>query len=255
MPSPSKVVVVLLLFTMISWQEQLPAVVKREDSPQSPRAVVARWLELHRTGKRNEAAALTTRSPDHRAVVHLSSQRDASVRVARSLGNQRVAAVITSSRGEAYDAREVLLFWLVQRDGGWRINKSDWVKQTVVDEQLRGFLEAGDVRWHIQRDQLLGRWESHACMPPGSDGFTECGSQLRFVNHNRYRLETWGPGGPDPEGIMRGKWRMTNGTILLSHQDLTYECVVTWLGVDQLAFESVDGSIEAVYDRIITADQ
>ena len=256
MPSPpSKLVVVLLLFTVISWQEQLPAAEKREDVAQSPRAVVARWLELHRTGKRDEASALTTGSHNHRADVLLSSKRDTGVRVARSLGNQRVAAVVTSSRGDARDTREVLLFWLVRRDGAWRINKSDSFKRAVVDERLRGFLEAGDVRWHVQRDQLLGSWEADACMPPGSDGVTACGSRLQFVNHNRYRLEFWGPVGPDPEYAMQGKWRIANDKILLPHQDRTYECVVTWLGDDQLAIESADGKIRAVYERTIAAHE
>ena len=256
MPSPpSKFVVVLLLFTVISWQEQLPADEKREDVSQSPRAVVARWLELHRTGKRDEASALTTGSPDHRANVLLSSNRDTGVRVARSLANLRVAAVVTSSRNDAGDTREVLLFWLVRRDGEWRINKSDSFNRAVVDERLRGFLEAGDVRWHVQRDQLLGKWEAAACMPPGSDGVTACASELQFVNDNRYRLEFWGPGGSDPTYDLQGKWRIASDKILLLHQDRNYECVVTWLGDDQLAIESADGEIRAVYERTIAAHE
>ena len=250
---PSKLVVVLLLFTVISWREPLPAAEKREDAAQSPRAVVARWLELHRTGKRDEALALTTGSPNHRADVLLSSKRDTGVRVARSLGNLRVAAVVTSSRNDARDTREVLLFWLVRRDGAWRINKSGSFKRAVVDDRLRGFLEAGDVRWHVQRDQLLGSWEADACMPPGSDGVTACGSRLQFVDDNRYRLVYWGPGAPDPEDVMQGKWRIANDKILLPHQDRTYECVVTWLGDDQLPIESADGKIRAVYERTIAA--
>ena len=256
MPSPpSKLVVVLLLFTVISWQEQLPAAEKREDVAQSPRAVVARWLELHRTGKRDEASALTTGAPNHRADVLLSSKRDTGVRVTRSLGNQRVAAVVTSSRDDDRDAQEVLLFWLVRRDGEWRINKSDSFNRAVVDERLRGFLEAGDVRWHVQRDQLLGEWEAAACMPPGSDGVTACASELQFVNHNRYHLEFWGPGGSDPTYDLQGKWRIANDKIMLSHQDRTYECVVTWLRHDQLAIESADGKIRAVYERAIAAHE
>lgn len=250
MPSPSKLVVVLLLFTVISWQEQLPAAEKRENARQSPRAVVARWLELHRTGKRDEASALTTGSPNHRAHLLLSSNRDTGVRVTRSLSNLRVAAVVTSARN-VRDTREVLLFWLLRRDGVWRINKSDSFRRAVVDERLRGFLEAGDVRWHVQRDQLLGSWEASACKPPGSDGVTACASELQFVDHNRYRLEFWGPGGAVPEYDMQGKWRLANDKILLSPQDRTYECVVTWLSDDQLGIESTDGKIRAVYERTI----
>jgi hypothetical protein len=48
------------------------------------------------------------------------------------------------------------LSWLVRRDGAWRINKSDSFERQVVDERLRGFLEARDVRWHVQRGQLVG---------------------------------------------------------------------------------------------------
>ena len=256
MPSPpSKLVVVLLLFTVISWREPLPAAEKREDAAQSPRAVVARWLELHRTGKRDQASALTTGSPNHRADVLLSSKRDTGVRVARSLGNERAAAVVTNSRGDARDAQEVLLFWLVRRDGAWRINKSDSFKRAVVDERLRGFLEAGDVRWHVQRDQLLGSWEAQACLPPGSDGITACASQLQLDKHNRYRLKFWGPGGAVPAYDAQGKWRIASDKILLSRQDRNYESVVTWLGDDQLAIESADGRIRAVYERTIAAHE
>lgn len=238
MPSPpSKLVVVILLFTVISWQEQLPAAEKRE--AQSPRAVVARWLELHRTGKRDEASALTTGAPNHRADVLLSSKRDTGVRVTRSLGNQRVAAVVTSSRDDDRDAQEVLLFWLVRRDGEWRINKSDSFNRAVVDERLRGFLEAGDVRWHVHRDQLLGNWEAGPCTPPGGGGFA-CGSRLQLGDDNRYRLAVDGPGGPVPEYDMQGKWQLANGQIVLSHQDRLYKCRVAWMADNLLVIESPD---------------
>lgn len=88
-------------------------------------------------------------------------------------------------------------------------------------------------------------------MPPGNDGITACGSQLQFTNDNRYRLLSWGPGRPDPEDEIQGKWRVASDKILLPHQDRIYECVVTWLGDDQLEFESADGSIRAVYKRTL----
>ena len=100
-------------------KEQLPAKQKRIGAQQSPRAVVAQWLELHRTGKRDSASSLTTGSPKHRADVLLSSKRDTGVRVMRSLGNERVAAVVASSRDDARENPEVFLFWLVRRNDAW----------------------------------------------------------------------------------------------------------------------------------------
>ena len=91
-------------------------------------------------------------------------------------------------------------------------------------------------------------------MPPGSNGVTACGSKLQFVDDNQYHSVYWGPGEPDPDDVMKGKWRVTNDKILLLHQDRTFECVVTWLGDDQLEIESADGKIRAVYERTL-ADQ
>ncbi len=216
--------------------------------PEDPRAVVARWLELHRTGKRDDASALTTGTPNHRANVLLPSNRDTGVRVERSLGNERVAAVVTGALEDSRDGERVLLFWLIRRDGIWRINKSNSLEKRVADERLRGFLEAGDVRWHVQRDQLVGNWEGGPCKPPGSNGLA-CWSELQLNDDSRYRLLSWGPGGPDPEGAMQGKWRIAEGKIVLSHQDRTFECIVTWMSADQLEIESADGKVHAVYDR------
>ena len=204
---------------------------------EGPRAVVARWLELHRTGKRDEASALTTGNPYHRADVLLPSKRDTGVRVERSLGNQRAAAVVTGSLDDARDGERVLLFWLVRHDGAWRINKSDTAERRVVDERLRGFLEAGDVRWHVQRGQLVGHWKAGPGTPPG--GGLACGSRLQLSDDDRYRLVTWGPFGPDPEhdDVMQGKWRVANGRILLSHLDRTHECRVAWMADNLLVIE------------------
>jgi len=217
-------------------------------APKCPRAVVTRWLELHRTGKRDEATALTAGSSAHRADVLLPSTRDTGVRVARSLDNGRVAAVVTSSLDGARDGDSVLLFWLARQDGAWRINKSDSIERRVVDERLRGFLEAGNVRWHVQCDQLLGHWESGPCRPPGMDGITACGSRLQLWDDNRYRLLSWGPGAPDPEDIIQGEWQVASDRILLSHQDRTYECPVSWMGKGQLEIASADGKIHAAYE-------
>ena len=215
---------------------------------EGPRAVVARWLELHRTGKRDEASALTTGSDYHRAHVLLPSKRDTGVRVERSLGNQRAAAVVTSALDDARDGERVLLFWLVRRDGAWRINKSDSFERRVVDERLRGFLEAGDVRWHVQRGQLVGRWEAGPCRLPGV-AWIACGSRLQLDDDNRYRLVAYGPGGSAPEGDMQGKWRVANGQILLSHQNRLYVCRVAWIADNLLVIEPLNGKGRAKYDR------
>lgn len=216
--------------------------------PDHPQAVVARWLELHRTGKRDDAAALTTGTLNHRANFLLPFNRDTGVRVERSLGNERVAAAVTGALKDSRDGEPVLLFWLIRRDGIWRIDKSDSFEKRVADERLRGFLEAGDVRWHVQRDQLVGNWEAGPCKPPGSSGIA-CGCDLQLNDDGRYRLLTYGPGGPDPTGEMQGKWRIAEGKIVLSHQDRTFECIVTWMSADQLEIESADGKVQAAYDR------
>ena len=255
--SHTTLVVFVFLLTAISWQDAPLSAAQTRDgaAAESPRAVVARWLELHRTGKRDEASALTTGTPDDRADVLLPSTRDTGVCVERSLGNERAAAVVTSSLENARDGERALLFWLVRRDGSWRINKSNSFERRVVDERLRGFLEARDVRWHVQRDQLVGHWKAGPRTPPGGGGLA-CGSRLQLGVDNRYRLVAWGPFGPDPEhdDVMQGVWRLADNRILLSHQDRTYECPVTWMGDNQLEIESADGKIRAVYRRT-DADQ
>jgi hypothetical protein len=172
------------------------------------------------------------------------------VRVERSLGNERAAAVVTSSWENARDGERALLFWLVRRDGSWRINKSNSLESRVVDERLRGFLEAGDVCWHVQRHQLVGHWEAGPGTPPGGGGVA-CGSRLQFSDNHRYRLVAWGPGGPDPEydDVSQGVWRFANGQIRLSHQDRIHECRVAWMANNLLVVESPDGKGRARYER------
>ena len=216
--------------------------------PNEPRIVVARWLELHRTGQREAASALTTGSLDHRANVLLPTTRDTGVRVARSLGNERVAAVVTGSLEDSRDGERVLLFWLVRQDHGWRINKSNSFEKQVVDERLRGFWEAGDARWHVGRDQVIGNWEAGPCYPPGTRGVA-CGRALQLVGDGTYKQLHWGPGGPDLDGVMQGEWRIVDGAIVLSREDQTLECVVTWLDDGQLEIASSDGSAQVTYDR------
>lgn len=246
--------VVVFLLSAISWGDVPLAEAQTSDAAaaEGPRAVVARWLELHRTGNRDEASALTTGSDYHRAHVLLPFRRDTGVRVERSLGNQRVAGVVTSTLDHAGDGERVLLFWLVRRDGAWRINKSDSLERRVVDERLRGFLEAPDVRWHLGRGQLLGRWESGPCRLPGI-AWTACGSRLQLDDDNRYRLMADGPGGPVPEADKQGKWRVANGQIVLSHQEQLYVCRVAWMADNVLVIESLDekGDVKgrAEYER------
>ena len=248
--SPTTLGIVVFLLTAISWTDATLA----DDHPQDPaaaegpRAVVARWLELHRTGNRDAASALTTGSDYHRAHVLLPSKRDTGVHVERSLGNQRAAAVVTSALDDARDGERVLLFWLVRRDGAWQIHKSDSFERRVVDERLRGFLEAGDVRWHVQRGQLVGRWESDACRLPGV-AWIACGSRIQLDDDDRYRLAAYGPGGAAPEADKEGKWRVANGQILLLHQGQTHECRVTWMDDNLLIIEYSDEKGRARYER------
>ncbi len=247
--SQIKIGVVLFLLGVISWRDAPKADAQTPDAAaaEGPRAVVTRWLELHRTGNRDEASALTTGSDYHRAHVLLPSRGDTGVRVARSLGNQRVAAVVTNALNDADDGARVLLFWLVRRDGAWRINKSHLFDRQVVDERLRGFLEAEDVRWHVQRNQLLGNWEAGPCTPPGGNGVA-CGSRLQLGDDNRYRLTVDGPGGPVPEYNMQGKWQVANGEIVLSHQDRLHVCRVVWMADNLLVIEPLDKRGEATGD-------
>jgi hypothetical protein len=198
-------------------------------------------------GNRDEASALTTGSDYHRAHVLLTSKRDTSVRIERSLGNERAAAVVTSALDDGRDGERVMLFWLVRGDGAWRMNKSDSLERRVVDERLRGFLEAGDVRWHVQRSQLLGNWEAGPCRPPGGNGVA-CGSRLQLGDDNRYRLTVDGPGGHVPEYDMQGKWQLANGEIVLSYQDRLHVCRVVWMADNLLVIEPLERTGEATGD-------
>ncbi|MEW4530477.1 hypothetical protein [Maioricimonas sp. JC845] len=234
--------ILLFLLTATLWWDAPLADAQTLDANAGPQAVVARWLELHRAGNRDEASALTTGTQDHRANVLLSSRRAADVHVERSLGNERAAAVATNALDDSRDGERVLLFWLARRDGAWRINKSDLFERKVVDERLRGFLEAEDVRWHVPRDQLAGRWESGPCRPPGVGGIIACGSRLQLDDNNRFRLAAWGPGGPHPDydSVVQGKWRVADGELLLSHQDQLSICRVAWIADDLLVLERLD---------------
>ena len=153
MPAFRNILAVVFLLTAISFIGATRAETETPDaaSAETPSGIVARWLTLHRMGDRQKASALTSGSRDHRADVLLPSKRDTGVRVARSLGNERAAAVVTTKLENDVDDERVLLFWLVRRDGVWRINKSYRESNRVVDERLRGFLEAGNVRWYVQR--------------------------------------------------------------------------------------------------------
>lgn len=246
---------IAILLTAISWPgaTRVDAETPEAASAGTPRTVVARWLELHRTGKRDEASALTTGGQFHRARYLLPSQRDTGVRVLRALGNQRATAVITSSLVDGREGERLLLFWLVRRDGVWLINKSDVNEKRVVEERLRGFWEAGDVRWHVRRDELLGDWEAGPCTPPGVDGIA-CGSHLR-LSDDSYRLVVWGPAGPDPasDDVIEGAWRLEDGRILLSHEEQNRECRVAWMTERRLVVESLDGEGRAEYERMDTA--
>lgn len=250
--------IAVFLLIAISWCDAQIANGQTQDAAvaEGPRTIVARWLELHRTGNRNESSALTTGTDYHRAHFLLPFGRDTGVRVARSLGSQRVAAVVTSVLKEVDNGEQVLLFWLVQRDGVWRIDKSDSFERRVVDERLRGFLEAEDVNWHVQCDELLGNWEAGPCRPPGARGVA-CGSRLQLGDDNRYRLAVDGPAGHIPEYDMQGKWEVADGQIMLTHQDRLNVCRVVWMADKLLIIETLNNRGEATgdtrYERSVPA--
>jgi len=217
---------------------------------ETPRAVVAKWLELHRTGKRDAAALLARDTIDHRARYELSSKRDTGVRVARALGNEQVTAVVTTALPP--ERKRVLLFWLQRDNRAWRIAKSYSLPRKTADERLRGFLESGDVRWHVRRQDVVGLWTSGPCTLPG-DRQGGCGSRFQLGKDNRYKLVSWGPAGPQEEEegdhVVRGRWRMANGAVLLSHNKQTYEYKVYWMADNRLDFRSDDGTLRVEYIR------
>jgi len=234
---------IVVLFAVTLWQNSTLA------QTQTPRSVVSKWIELHQARERGTASALTTGSSAHRAVHLLSTKRD-DVRVQWSLGNQKAAAVVTNSLKETKQGSQLLLFWLLKRDGVWKINKSDVVLSLIVDERLRGFIEAGDVSWHVQRSDLLGHWEAAACTPPGEEMITACASELVLSDDNQFRLTFWGPGGHAPDYDMQGTWKLDADHILLTNQDKTHQSRVVWLKSNQLVLETHNGAGRADYERV-----
>lgn len=220
---------------------------------ESPAEVVSRWLELHRTGKTEEETKLVVGdAAHHRAGLLLLEGRDFGTRVAQSLGNDHVAAVITTRRTKFDDDSDVFLFWLARRDGVWKITKSDELEVRVVEDRVRGFFEAGDVRWHVLRGQLAGHWESGPCHAPGAQGIV-CGSRLILRDDNRFRIGYWGPGGPPADDIgnhvQEGTWRVADGGLTLTAKGQAWDCQIVWLGSDRFEIESADGKIRADYHR------
>lgn len=217
----------------------------KEDTPQ---AVVARWLELARGGQRQRAERLTTGLSAHRAIHYLPRNEGTVVVPQRSLGNDRSAAVVTNSVKRGAEGDRVFLFWLVRRDGAWKINKSSWELLEKAELQLRGFLEADGVHWHVERADLLGVWESGPGCPP-SGGGVACGNRLNLGADGRYELSMWGPGGPDPSEIEQGRWRLADGRVLLTVGQQEHHCRIGWWDDDQMVLESSDGKGHADFSR------
>jgi len=218
----------------------------------SPAAVVSRWLDLHRAKKENEADALTVGNGRHRAK-HFLAPSETGVRVERSLGNEHAAAVVTTNVETTHKEEEVLLFWLVRREGVWKINKSDIAERSVADEQLRGFFENGDVRWHVRKSDLLSKWESGPSHPPGIGQV--CGSRLILSDDNQYQLGTWGPAAPRGElgdEVESGTWQLKDGVLLISRAKQTWECPIVWFTPYEFHIESADGKINVDYRRMET---
>jgi len=244
---------VVFFLVAIFWRTAPPANAETPEgkTPESPAAVVAHWLELHRTGERGKASDLTTGSIDHRARYLLSSKRDTGVRVYQSLGNHRAAAVTTGAIKPGSET--VLLFWLIRRNDSWLINKSNSAKRSVVDDRLRGFIEAGDVVWHVQPSDLTGHWDAGPCYSPAGGGLA-CGSQLQLGVDKTFQLAIYGPGGLVPASGMKGTWRLADDRIQLSQGDRTHQCKVVWMAKDVLHLKSLDGKDAGQYERISAED-
>lgn len=244
--------VLTLLIVSVFLETSIAAAKPPTAGDASPRGVVTRWLELHRTGMRDAAARLTTGSVAHRAKYELRSTPKMTARVRQSLGSERVAAVITDAVNKG--SEDVALFWLAWRDDRWQIYKSNVLDRHIVDERLRGFIEADDVHWHVTREELLGCWESDACRPPSVD-WTACGSQLLLGDKNLYRMESWGPGGSDPEfnDVMQGTWRQDDGCLVLTHQNATYKCRIEWFDDQLLVINFSEEKGLATYQRMVDA--
>ena len=59
----------------------------------------------------------------------------------------------------------------------------------------------------------------------------------------------------DYDLAMEGRWRLAGGSILLSHQQRTYECRVTWMDDNSLTIESDAAQVRATYERKEAGEQ
>jgi hypothetical protein len=107
----------------------------------SPRGVVASWLQLARSNKAREAEALTTKVNDlYVDAERLKLPQPGDIRVQRSLGSASVAAVLSNTFEDDKGRQRRCLFWLMRRDGRWLIHRSVLDEPDNIHQQLLGFL-------------------------------------------------------------------------------------------------------------------
>ena len=155
-----------------------------------PRTVVAKWMDLVLADNIRDSWALTTKSKGLNAQHDLPRLRNKDkVRVVRSLGNESVAVVVTNTvKHFSSGVDRAFAFWLVRRDGSWLINMSYIDEPKSIEEQLRGFLMGGGVKWRVTDDDLVGIWLAGPGAPGGVGGIT-CGSRFQLEDNGRFTLE------------------------------------------------------------------
>ena len=221
--------------------------------PDSPVEVVKQWLAFHREDNPKGAVGLTTGSH----YIHSPKNFAKTKQSVRCLGNQHSAAVITNPAEPSQEDPPVLICWLVRPNSSWKIHKSQTLKLSVVNQQLRGYLEAGNVHWNIPPSDLHGAWSTGPCHPPWATGVV-CGNQIDFEK-DTCRLTDWGPAGPPPEEFRNAKphsrWRLWNGNIVFTRPAENDKFVVriAWWEENRLELELLNddgyGAASIEYDR------
>lgn len=186
---------------------------------------------------------------------------DREIRVERSLGNESVAAVVTNAFSvDAPKQERAFVFWLVRRDGSWLINTSYRDDPNNIEEQLRGFALGGGARWHVSEADVVGTWVAGPGRPGGRHGLA-CGSLYQLKNDGTYRLEMWGPFGPDDAEIEVGTWQLVQDRIVSSHDKQTAVALIAWIGPEgTLVLQGVDdqprdGTFGTTYQREQSAER
>jgi hypothetical protein len=213
-----------------------------QSQKRDPSAVVTEWLDLVLANHLDDARLLTTKSENLSPCRDLQEMRNKKqLQVERSLGNEAVTVVVTNTVKYPESGRDrALAFWLVQRDGAWRIHRSYFDDPKNIEEQLRGFLMAGNAQWRVMRKDVAGIWLAGPGRPCGV-GSMACGSRLRLADDGSCVLEAWGPGGPD-DGmtVQRGTWRLDGDKIIREQNEQRLVSRITWVGHESLILQSGD---------------